>query len=400
MPSHDVFDSYAKIMEESGAMDKPLEKMAEEKPLRYDSLDVSDFEMLYGVKPNGKDEKGMIEQGHPDSVYIAPAYDKMNGLVENQTERQAIMMDIALKPNDGKLTMERYIKVKAELANELTRVAFLCDKNGDVELMKIADECTEALLYKRGFWPLLIGIIGSVGAVSVAWKEFGRDSSPSLGVSQDAERFLVEVQDVIGKYSDKHPEVSQQLGPMIDEIKLIKEFADKAAKIQMISSQMSNDKDNMVSVTADFLSTDGHNQMVNFFNRYKLAAAKVASDIPGFISALKMEEQDYTSKWWDIFEDALKIWRFFSPSEVEDATQQLSALKVSLEKVSEYADAKLAIMDKLSEHKDNLKQIGDLLTNENMTVDQLQQKVKEQNAKVDQSHQAAHESEKKPHLEQ
>ena len=168
---------------------------------------------------------------------------------------------------------------------------------------------------------------------------------------------------------------------MIDEIKLIKEFADKAAKIQMISSQMSNDKDNMVSVTDDFLSTDGHNQMVNFFNRYKLAAAKVASDIPGFISALKMEEQDYTSKWWDIFEDALKVWRFFSPSEVEDATQQLSALKVSLEKVSEYADAKLAIMDKLSEHKDNLKQIGDLLTNENMTVDQLQQMAKEQGGK-------------------
>jgi hypothetical protein len=378
MPSHDVFDSYAKIMEESGAMDKPLEKMAEEKPLRHDSLDISDFEMLYGVKPNGKDEKGMIEQGHPDSVFIAPAYDRMNGLVENQTERQAIMMDIALKPNDGKLIQERYIKANAELVNELTRVAFLCDKTGDVELMKIADECTEALLCKRAF-PFLI--VGVVAAVIGAWKMFGRDSSFSEGVSQDAEKFLVEIQDVVNTESEKHPELTQDLAPLVSEVSYIKEFADKAARIQMVSAQMSDDKDKAVEVTHGVLNSDSREKIVNFFNRYKLAAAKLAEDIPSYLSMLRGKEQEYKDRHWDITEMALKTWRFFVPSDTEDATQALEALKVSLSKIPGDVDSKLAVMDKLAEHKDNINQIKDLLDNENMTVDQLEQMAKDQGGK-------------------
>ncbi len=381
--AHDIFDSYAKLMEESGALDKPLEKTAEEKPLRHDSLDISDFQMLYGVKPNGKDEEGMIEQAHPTSVYIAPAYDKMNGLVENQTERQAIMMDIALKPNDGKLIQERYIKANTELVNELTRVAFLLDKNGETELMKIADECTE-ILYKKAFLPLLLGVVGTIGGVAALWQIFVRDTSPSISVSEDARRFLVEVKDVTDEYSGKHPEVLQNLSPIIEEVSKIKEFADRAARLQMISKGLVGDKDKMISTSNDLLSSGNNDKIINFFTRYKIAAKKLIEDIPAYISLLKNAEKEYATKYWDITEKLYEVYRFFSPSDVDEAAQQLEALRVSLSNLPADIENKLAIMNKLSSHKDNLSQIQELLENENMTAEQLEQMAQEQGSQSSQ----------------
>src|SRR5580698_958921 len=110
----EVFDNFIKIAMEKGLVSKAEAERTEKntKSPRWDSLDISAIEALYGVKPNlPKDmeyEHNIMEDAHPNSVVIAPSYDKLNGLVENNNELQAILMHIIYKepemgsPNQGK----------------------------------------------------------------------------------------------------------------------------------------------------------------------------------------------------------------------------------------------------------------------------------------------------------
>ena len=67
---------------------------------------------LYEVKPKASDDmtykNNIMEIAHPNSLVIAPAYDKINGLVENNIERQNILLNIVNKETNGLLTQHKY----------------------------------------------------------------------------------------------------------------------------------------------------------------------------------------------------------------------------------------------------------------------------------------------------
>src|SRR5574338_926186 len=111
MSKSEIFDSFVKIAEEQGLTSKDSKKKLEETG-RAGSDDISTIEALYGVKPDtakGADyKKNIMEVAHPNSVVISPSYDKLNGLVENNIERQNILLHIVNKTPDGISTQRKY----------------------------------------------------------------------------------------------------------------------------------------------------------------------------------------------------------------------------------------------------------------------------------------------------
>ena len=72
---------------------KELKRYKNDKYPRMDSQDIDIIESLYNVKPDSsvEYERNIIDRAHPHSVVISPAYDKINGLVENENERHDII---------------------------------------------------------------------------------------------------------------------------------------------------------------------------------------------------------------------------------------------------------------------------------------------------------------------
>jgi len=150
----EIFDEYSKIALKEGFITESEEKADTSGEKSYRET----IQLLYDVKPNGKDEKHILDQAHPESpVIIAPAYDRLNGLVENLFERQDIMAGIALKRNNGNLTQHRY--AKQELTDELIRIGFEMDNKDIDDLRILADSCSERIT-KQAFWgwAALIGL--------------------------------------------------------------------------------------------------------------------------------------------------------------------------------------------------------------------------------------------------
>lgn len=141
----EMFENFSLIAEKSGLTKLAAEsdehkKYKDDAEARAGSDDISTIEALYGVKPDGQDYKfNIMEQAHPNSVIIAPSYDKTNGLVENNIERQNIMINLTLKNPLGTHTNPKY--AQKELVMELVRIANEMDNKNKEELFKLADSC-------------------------------------------------------------------------------------------------------------------------------------------------------------------------------------------------------------------------------------------------------------------
>jgi hypothetical protein len=168
----EVFSNFIKIAEEKGMipLDAPdkAKKILEANP-RWDSLDISAIEALYGVKPNlPKDnqyEHNIMEDAHPNSVIMSPAHDKLNGLVENNNEQQNILLHIVQKTPDGLSTQRKYARQDLLLA--LVRIGNDLDNRNQDELRKLADTCLEqtSTMKKVAFWPIVAAVAGLIGAL-------------------------------------------------------------------------------------------------------------------------------------------------------------------------------------------------------------------------------------------
>jgi len=175
MRRSEIFDNFVKIAQEKGlvAEDAPekAKKKLESNP-RADSQSIKDIEALYGVKPDAPKgmeyKRNIIEDAHPESVVISPSYDKLNGLVENNNERQDIILNIVNKQNNGQLTNHKYA-AEQELLLSLVRLGNELDNNNNEELRVLADTCLEQLssekkkLVKSAAAP--VAIIAGVAAI-------------------------------------------------------------------------------------------------------------------------------------------------------------------------------------------------------------------------------------------
>lgn len=162
MKHSEIFENFIKIAEENGLVesDKAIDKL--DKTRRHDYLSADDIERLYNIKCDSPEDmkykRNIIEDAHPNSVVVSPSYDKINGLVENNNERQNIILNIVNKPVNGQLTGHKY--AHNELVLNLIRLANDLNNKNNNELLTLADVCLNQVgaksLKKQAMGPLVI----------------------------------------------------------------------------------------------------------------------------------------------------------------------------------------------------------------------------------------------------
>jgi len=213
MSNSEVFDEFIKIATKKGLVSEGEHAEHTEqntKNPRWDSLDISAIEALYGVKPDlpkGMEyEHNIMEDAHPNSVVVSPSYDKLNGLVENNNELQAILMHIIYKepengsPNQGMYPMQPTLLyptpkyASKDLMMALVRVANDMDNRDQDNLRVLADKCLEQMhdgFQKQAFLPWIIGAAVVLGAIYLQQHLDDVDQ----GIKQDYMRLQSELQD-------------------------------------------------------------------------------------------------------------------------------------------------------------------------------------------------------------
>lgn len=201
MKRSEIFDSFVKIAQEKGLVsnDSSEAKKKIEQTGRAGSDDISTIEALYGVKPDaskGQEYKSNImEVAHPNSVVVSPSYDKLNGLVESNIERQNILLNIVNKTPDGLSTQHKY--AQKELILSLVRIANDLDNHGNDQLRELADVClsqvSEPRIKKAWVLPVAIGVAAILGGVYL--QQHMRMVSD--GLEKDHAKLIAEIDDIL-----------------------------------------------------------------------------------------------------------------------------------------------------------------------------------------------------------
>lgn len=348
MKNSEIFENYAKIALEQGL----ISEAEEETNPRYDSQDMSTIEALYGVQPNGKDDD-ILDKAHPEPVVVAPAYDRVNGLVENLKEQHDIIRGIVTKPNDGKLTQHRYIAANEDLLNQLTSVGFKMDNAGQEDLMKLADSCSEKLVKIAPFPFLAVGIVAGLAALYTA---ISQNVAFSQGVSQDSEKALVELSEAIEDYPDLGP----QLSPLMEQITLIKDAAQKVAQIQFAinkSGPPTSDKSTTALNALEFMNKGYDDASVQLLEHYKEACIQLGKVLPDYINLLKMKAKQLEETHSDFADLARRVMRWVVPSDLEDAWTHLETLLKSVSEAPAFVDSQINLLKKMRTQGDQVEKL-------------------------------------------
>lgn len=148
-----VFDNYIKLALEKGII----------------SNDPKD---LYNVKPDSEYEyeNNIMESAHPEPAISFMSYDRLNSLVENNNERQTIMLNIVNKKPTGQLFNTKY--ANQDLILSLTRLANFLDSTNEPELRKLADFClfnASNSIKKQAVAPILVGFAAAATLLGILY---------------------------------------------------------------------------------------------------------------------------------------------------------------------------------------------------------------------------------------
>lgn len=289
----EIFNEFVKIAQEKGMIsnDSKDSKKKLEQTGRADSLDISAIGALYGVKPDapkGSDyKKNIMEVAHPNSVVISPSYDKLNGLVENNNERQNILLHIVQKTPDGLNTQRKY--AEQDFLLSLVKIANELDQRDEHDLRKLADVCltqTSKKVIEKQAWAPVIGAVVAV-LVGVWLKQhlpmindgFEKNHQKLVSEIDDLiesnnswqttlqagvkykEEFIAEMQDFKSKLNDFYTQV-QALMPIFQEFdkprdgKAVMEMANKpeAEKVKVAYEKFRSSYMNFLPYIKDILS--------------------------------------------------------------------------------------------------------------------------------------------------
>lgn len=194
----DVFEEYAKIALEKGLISNAADDSSEDKKedKKETKKELSNAEIMYGIKNTSSKE--LLEEAHPKTVVMGPAYDKFNGVVENLHQRQKIMTDIALKNPHILQTNTRYVKATEDLINETIKLGFYLDNLNNESLMKLADSCTESLTKIAAPQAAAIGVVAAIA--SIVALSAALNNPISQGITSDLQRLNEEIQEAVNDY--------------------------------------------------------------------------------------------------------------------------------------------------------------------------------------------------------
>jgi len=324
----EIFDNYVKIMTEKGFVKEADVMTQEDKESDEDYKET--IQALYGNEIKTNDStKNIIDQAHPEKVIIAPSYDRLNGLVENINERHDIMVGIVNRKPKGMHTQHRY--AKKELLDELVRLGFQFDNEGDEDLSKMADECADKLV-KQAFWPVALVWTAKVlaGIATAGWIKTKIYGHISQGVKPDTEKAITSLQEL-------RQSVSSANYGLIDKwttaLQMLYQNTEKAERIAGSTEQ----QDVGMDVNLDQNKLAATKEDIDFLSKFKQMATYVASKIgatgisdSGLLAEINgMEEGgEAENEWWQMAEGA---WESVFGGAKSNAINSLAALRNSLQ---------------------------------------------------------------------
>lgn len=145
----EVFEEYIKIMKDNGLTKKAQRVNLPEKKKE-------DPAKLYESKEKDVYSK-MLEEAHPNKVIFGPTYDPINALVENNVERQQIMLNIVNRNPTGTLDHKKYAETQLKLS--LLKAANELNNQNNANLQVLANDCLYKLEKQASAY-----IIGAIAA--------------------------------------------------------------------------------------------------------------------------------------------------------------------------------------------------------------------------------------------
>ncbi len=312
----EIFDEYVKIMTDKGFVKKA--DLLTQHDKENDSDYAEKIKALYGIDIKLNDSnKEIIEQAHPESVIIAPSYDKLNALVENINERHNVMVGIVNKTPNGNLTQHRY--ASKDLLDELIRLGFDMDNAGEDSLSKTADECAlllaqeeEKKIIKNASWwtvlkwapKLITGIAGVSVIASIKTQLLGHITQ---GVKPDAEKSkqaLIKLKESVSAVN---------YGKINSWIKDINYIMINSSRAEQIIGR--NENQDIAGISDEESARSkiiGSSEELEFLSEYIQIARAMASKIGGGVAFssgmlaeiddMQLENKEVESDLWQSFE--------------------------------------------------------------------------------------------------
>ncbi len=329
----EIFNEYVKLAEHQG-----LVKESDYADARIGTDTPSVIEMLYGVRPN--DEKKnqtyspLLDQAHPDPAVVAPAHDRMDGVVEDLKQRQSIMTQIALKTPDGALIHRRFIQAHDDLLNSLVRAGFTLDNEQQPELQKMADGCTDELVKSSIAWlAALPWIARGLGFALAGAAIINHTPNSRQGVAQNSQQVLDLLSDL-----KNHP-LSRIVKNDVSELKYL------AAEIKPIEADLA-------SVYGLAKASSVHEEDLNRVKKYMVKLSEVHEKIPEWIKLAQQTEttESGSADWWQKIKDVAGI---FTGTDVSNIVNALEGL----DKAIVFASSEIGMyLNKAAEANKNISQ--------------------------------------------
>ncbi len=180
MKNSDIWDDFLKIVEAKETESNAKDILS--KTHRLSGTSVEDIAKLYGTKPKSQTYKNnIIEEAHQGDAIVMDAYDKLNGLVENLNERQAIILRIVNKNSTGQLDTPKYAK---DLALSLVKTSNALGKKHPA-LSALAETCLSDMsisMEKKARMPIVPDLIPATGLAARGFGLLGAGGPWIIGV--------------------------------------------------------------------------------------------------------------------------------------------------------------------------------------------------------------------------
>lgn len=301
----EIFEEYVKAAEAKG-----LVKESDYADSRIGSDTIDIIEMLYGVKPEGEKKSDsqyspILDKAHPETTVVGPAYDRLNGIVEDLKQRQSLMAGIARKTPDGALTQRRYIAASQDLLDTLVRVGFTLDNEDHDELTRFADNCADRLIKEAQGW-----IVGSIAAVLGLVALINHTDNSRQNVVQNSQQVLDQLKDLS----------NNPLAPSIEQA--VSNLQTMAQNIQPIEA-------NIATIQGLIDASQVHGDDLQQMSNYHLALEKMAAKIPQWQQELSStaNQSEQSSDFWEKVKD---VAHFFVGSDTDDVVHALGGLNKAI----------------------------------------------------------------------
>jgi hypothetical protein len=309
----EIFENYAKIALEKGLIDNKIiataEAMTQEDKYKNSEYK-KNIEQLYHINLDSKD---ILDEAHPKSVIVGPAYDKTNALVENLKERHDVMVGIVNKMPGSDNIGHKYASAHNDLLSELIKIGYSMDNKRIDDLRILADSCSERIT-KKAFLPL---IAGGVAAVVALIAIINHTTPSDQGVFNNCEKAIVEITEL----KPKLPQIGKNIDKLLEDLKFL----------QSLSKQY-NDLDGIDASTPEKLISAANTEKSKFdlVKKYKSACAYMKDEITNYITMINSYKMQ-TDRSWDWWQKLKNVSEYLTGDDKEDAVLALKTLQKSLD---------------------------------------------------------------------